>query len=66
MHDGTASGELLEHVRILFTSGTSVGSTDRELLERFLEDGRESGEAAFGVLVERHGPMVLRVCHQAL
>ena len=66
MHDRSASGTLLEQVQILFTAGTSLGSTDRDLLERFLHDERQSGEAAFGVLVERHGPMVLRVCNQAL
>ena len=66
MHDGSASETLLEQVQILFTAGTSVGLTDRDLLERFLHEGRESREAAFRVLVERHGPMVLRVCNQAL
>lgn len=37
--------------------------SDRELLERFIER-RE--EAAFAALVERHGPMVLRVCWSVL
>jgi RNA polymerase sigma factor (sigma-70 family) len=66
MHDGSASRTLLDQVQILFTAGTSVGLTDRDLLERFLNEGHESGEAAFNALVERHGRMVLRVCNQAL
>src|SRR5436305_13255306 len=39
------------------------GLPDRELLERFV-GARE--EAAFTVLIERHGPMVLGVCRRAL
>src|SRR5262249_52025269 len=36
---------------------------DRELLARFV---RTRDEAAFAALVERHGPMVLRVCRRTL
>ena len=39
---------------------------DGQLLERFATDAGESAELAFAVLVERHGPMVLRVCHSVL
>jgi RNA polymerase sigma factor (sigma-70 family) len=66
MHAGRGSGNLLEQVEILFMAGTTLGLSDRDLLERFLSERRELGEAAFTVLVERHGPMVLRVCNQAL
>jgi polysaccharide export outer membrane protein len=59
-------GKLIAQVQVLFTTGTTLGLSDRDLLERFLHHGRESGEAAFTALVERHGPMVLRVCNQAL
>jgi RNA polymerase sigma factor (sigma-70 family) len=38
-------------------------SPDQQLIERFVEQ-RE--EAAFAALVERHGPMVLRVCRSVL
>jgi RNA polymerase sigma factor (sigma-70 family) len=37
--------------------------TDRQLLERFVQ---RRDEAAFEVLVHRHGPMVWRVCRQLL
>ncbi|MDR3618656.1 MAG: sigma-70 family RNA polymerase sigma factor [Paludisphaera borealis] len=53
----------------LFDAGTAVGLTDGELLRRYAE-GRDGparpAEAAFGVLIERHGGMVLRVCHAVL
>src|SRR5216110_2119733 len=40
--------------------------TDGQLLERFSTDRGEAGELAFAALVERHGPMVLRVCRGVL
>ncbi len=48
----------------LFEAGSLVGLTDRELLERFLAG--ESAEAAFEILVDRHGPMVRSVCRSLL
>src|SRR5262245_20683582 len=39
------------------------GPPDAELLARF---ARDRDEAAFTLLVARHGPMVLRVCRRAL
>jgi RNA polymerase sigma factor (sigma-70 family) len=66
MYGASGKGGLLEQIQVLFTAGTAVGLSDRDLLERFLHHGSESGEATFTALVERHGPMVLRVCNQAL
>jgi RNA polymerase sigma factor (sigma-70 family) len=40
--------------------------SDSELLERFNTHHEEAAEAAFAVLVSRHGPMILRVCRQVL
>jgi RNA polymerase sigma factor (sigma-70 family) len=40
--------------------------TDGQLLELFLRRQDEGAEEAFAVLVERHGPMVLRACHGVL
>jgi RNA polymerase sigma factor (sigma-70 family) len=40
--------------------------SDRQLLERFASGEGELAELAFTALVERHGPMVLRVCTSIL
>jgi RNA polymerase sigma factor (sigma-70 family) len=48
--------------RVLFGSGTLAGLTDGQLLERFATHPDEAGESAFAALLDRHGPMVLRVC----
>ena len=50
----------------LFRLGTLGGVTDAQLLERFLAHRGEDVEAAFAAVVERHGPMVLRVCRRIL
>jgi RNA polymerase sigma-70 factor (ECF subfamily) len=50
----------------LFRTGTLVGLSDGQLLERFVRRHDEAAEAAFEVLVERHGPMVLGVCRRVL
>ena len=50
----------------LFHDGSLGGLTDSELLARFLTGDAPSAEAAFATLVERHGPMVMRICRSAL
>jgi RNA polymerase sigma factor (sigma-70 family) len=50
----------------LFRAGTAAGLSDAQLLERFATRHGEAAEAAFAALVERHGPMVLRVCRSVL
>lgn len=60
MADSTLTG-FLHHLRWSLRRGGEGGTTDADLLQRFL-DKRE--EAAFAALVERHGPMVLGVCRQ--
>ena len=49
-------------VRTLFGEGRAGDRTDAQLLERFAAGGGEGAGVAFVVLVERHGPMVMRVC----
>ena len=51
----------------LHSLGSAGSLSDGDLLERFL-DGQDplAAQAAFRVLVERHGPMVLTVCQQRL
>ena len=65
-------GGILQDVRTLLDSGTTGGLTDGELLGRFAgrpdrdRHGDEAAGPAFAALVERHGPMVLRVCRSIL
>jgi RNA polymerase sigma factor (sigma-70 family) len=60
------SGADFRSIRALFTAGTVGGLTDRQLLERFANRDGDGAELAFASLVERHGPMVLRVCRTVL
>jgi RNA polymerase sigma factor (sigma-70 family) len=50
----------------LFDHGVLANLTDGQLLERFAGRSGELSEIAFGTLLERHGPMVLRVCRNVL
>ena len=54
------------HLQTLFDHGVMGSLTDGQLLERFLEAEDTQAEAAFAALVQRHGPMVSRVCRSAL
>src|SRR5438270_9682494 len=62
MHRARA-GVILEHVRKLVEEPTENSTTDAELLRRY-SIGRE--QAAFTMLVARHGPMVLHACRRLL
>jgi RNA polymerase sigma factor (sigma-70 family) len=62
-------GTALRYIHALYNVGTFGELTDGQLLERFTANTGEAGEAgelAFAALVERHGPMVLRVCRSVL
>jgi RNA polymerase sigma factor (sigma-70 family) len=50
----------------LFDIGVVGNLPDGALLERSTTGHREAAELAFHALVERHGPMVLRVCRRLL
>jgi hypothetical protein len=54
--------QTLWNIRTLFDAGTVGGLSDAKLLDQFATGHREAAEAAFASLVERHGPMVMRVC----
>ncbi len=54
------------YAHILFNIGSIGGLTDGELLGFFASRRDEARELAFATLVERHGPMVLRVCRSIL
>jgi RND family efflux transporter MFP subunit len=55
-----------KELQTLFNVGAVRELTDGQLLERFATDCGEAAELAFAVVVERHGPMVLRVCRSVL
>ncbi len=50
-------------LRMLFEGGTVVSLSDGQLLELFAS---RRDETAFAALVDRHGPMVRRVCGEVL
>jgi RNA polymerase sigma factor (sigma-70 family) len=54
---------VFHRLRALAAVHTSRACNDRELLERFLT---AEDEAAFTLLVERHGPMILGLCRRLL
>lgn len=64
--NGGEPSALLCDGRPLFVSGAIGGLTGGQLLERFVAPRDAAAEAAFAVLVRRHGPMVWGVCRRAL
>jgi RNA polymerase sigma factor (sigma-70 family) len=64
--DGRRSAGAVEELRTLFRVGVIGDLDDGVLLERFLSGQDGVAEPAFAALVDRHGPMVLRVCRQLL
>jgi RNA polymerase sigma factor (sigma-70 family) len=66
MVNGSTGSTFAKHLHTLFGAGAMGALSDGQLLERFLSGRDLTAEAAFTALVERHGPMVLRVCRQML
>jgi len=60
------SGDITTHYQTLFQAGAVGTLSDGRLLEQFVNHRDGAREAAFRALVERHGPMVLRVCRSVL
>ena len=60
------NGTALRQFRTLFHLGTIGPQTDGQLLERFSTGHAQAAELAFAAIVDRHGPMVLRVCRAVL
>jgi RNA polymerase sigma factor (sigma-70 family) len=56
-------GTVIRHVRRIASTQESVEASDRDLLQAFAV---RRDEAAFAVLVRRHGPMVHGVCRHVL
>jgi RNA polymerase sigma factor (sigma-70 family) len=57
------AGVLMRHLRRLAPGGQADPATDGDLLRRY---ATQRDEAAFAVLVRRHGPMVWNACRRAL
>jgi RNA polymerase sigma factor (sigma-70 family) len=55
--------DLVRHIRRIALKAEAADLEDSQLLERFLA---QRDEAAFEVLLRRHGPMVLGVCRRLL
>ena len=66
MLKGSGSNRHLRRLEHLLREGIAGDMSDSDLIERFLRSGDSAREAAFTALVERHGPMVFRVCRQTL
>ncbi len=62
LRDGTSMRQL----STLFNEGVTGAATDGQLLERFATRRGEASEHAFAALVERHGPVVMRLCRSVL
>jgi len=56
----------LRHLNTLLDVGAVGGLSDSQLIELFTTRRDQAAELAFAVLADRHGPMVLRVCHAVL
>ena len=57
------NGKVIEQLRGAVLLRDGAGMTDGELLDCFL---RQRDDAAFGALVQRHGPMVWGVCRRVV
>ena len=60
---GITTGAVFRQLQALFDRGSIGGLNDGQLLDRFAV---HRDEDAFTALVERHGPMVLRLCRHVL
>ena len=61
-----SANQTLRQIRTLYALGAVGGLTDSQLVDRFLRQDGLDREDAFAALVQRHGPMVLRVCRRML
>ncbi|MFI5458606.1 MAG: RNA polymerase sigma factor [Isosphaerales bacterium] len=66
MAGGSLGADVLNQLNTLFSFGVAGDLSDGQLFQRFLTARDGTDQAAFTALVERHGPMVLRVCRQVL
>jgi RNA polymerase sigma factor (sigma-70 family) len=62
----SAMGPAIRQFDLLLRTGSVVGLSDEELLERVVSPDRALASVAFEALVKRHGPMVLASCRGVL
>jgi RNA polymerase sigma factor (sigma-70 family) len=65
MRNGSKTA-VLQSVDTLFHLGRAGEWSDAELLDHFVSRSGKTRDAAFRVLLDRHGPMVLDVCRNVL
>ena len=61
-----SQGAVLSQIQAIYEGGSVAGLTDAQLVERFANGEERGRPLAFSALVERHGPMVMRVCRASL
>jgi hypothetical protein len=61
-----ANSSLRRNLRTIFNEGSLAELSDGQLLEQFATRCGTEAEPAFTLLIERHGPMVFRVCRSVL
>ena len=66
MASGSVNTISLQQFPTLCHLGVVGNLTDSQLLELFLAGNKQTAQASFSALIDRHGPMVLRVCRQIL
>ena len=64
MAGGSASASVLNQLATISQFGAVGNLSDSQLVQRFLTGRDGAQQAAFEALMERHGPMVLRICRQ--
>jgi hypothetical protein len=64
--DSLARPDLSRPLETLFRVGVVGDLSHEELLRRFVIARGDGDQAAFTLLVERYGPMVLRLCREVL
>ncbi len=62
----TSRSAVVQTVGTLFHLGRTGDWADGDLLDHFVSRDDETRNAAFEVLLHRHGPMVLEVCRNVL
>ena len=66
MTSSRVSGVVAGPLSTLWGVGVIGGLSDGQLLDRFATGHGEAARLSFQSLVDRHGPMVLRVCQRLL